>query len=346
MLPQASASDGVWEEFRRRVLAGIFIIVLLFVFSRKDAQRWTRRGILIAVLFAVALNVYELFYPLAFSAVLGRSAGLYVNPTQCGTALILGMILSIGLLHQRFRILFALVVGVGVFLTFSRAPSIGWFISVFIMTLTRQINIRRSLVISFAVLCVIVTVMMSQWETLQYQLQDNGVLNKDVLSRVALFSSSGPSLEDDSAVERKMIAEVALESIADAPFVGHGVGASRTWKYERSSHNQYLNMMVDHGVLGFFFLPILVLTITWRASGEARQISYCFSVFILFMGLFSHNLFEEKHTLMIYALLASMVLVGRTEHQGEISLSSLDPQRNNSSSPLRVQQSLRGQAVG
>lgn len=323
MLLRASSSDRVWEEFRTRVLSGLYIIVLLAIFSRKDAQRWTRRGIFIAVLFAVTLNLYELWYPLTFSSVRGRSAGLYVNPTQCGTALILGMIVSIGLLHQRYRILFALVVGVGVFVTFSRASAIAWFVSVFIMTLTRQIDIRRSLIISFGVLTVILTVLMSQWDTVQYQLQDNGVLNRDVLARIALFSPSGnTNFEDDSAVERRMIAEIALESIAEEPLVGHGVGASRTWKYERSSHNQYLNMMVDHGVLGFILLPLLVLTITWRARGEAKQMAYCFSFFILYMGLFSHNLFEEKYILTIYALLAGIVLVSRKEHNVETVLSA------------------------
>ena len=60
------------------------------IFQESSAIKLARKTLVVAVLFAVALNVYELFVPMAFSNVMGRSAGLYINPNIAGEALVLG----------------------------------------------------------------------------------------------------------------------------------------------------------------------------------------------------------------------------------------------------------------
>ena len=115
MLFQPSqSSEVVWQEFFIRLSSVFFMLLMLSVFSTEDAQRWARRSILFAVLLIIALNVYELFNPLTFSLVLGRSAAFYRNPNQCGMALIFGMIFSMGMLPQRYRVAYAILVALGV----------------------------------------------------------------------------------------------------------------------------------------------------------------------------------------------------------------------------------------
>jgi O-antigen ligase len=315
LLFQGSPSDGAWQEFRTRVLSVFFILTLLCIFSSDPAKLWGRRAILAAVLIAVGINVYELFHPLAFSRVLGRSAGLYVNSNQSGAALILGMIFSIGLLAQRYRLLFALIVSVGVFLTFSRGAITGLVVAVFTIIATGVISLRRSLVIGCFGLTVTVFVLMSQWDNLQYELEDLGVLNKDVVQRVEGFASIERADSDDSAAVRKEVADGAWEMFADQPIVGHGVAASKEWHYEAAPHNQYLSLMVDHGILGLFILPLLALAAVWRVRGEARQIGLAFTVFILFWGMLSHSILEEFDVLIMFSLLAAMAASSRLDQR-------------------------------
>ena len=313
LLCQSSQSDDVWQEFRTRILSALFLLMLLCIFSRPDAQTWARRAILVAVLAAVAINIYELFNPSTFSSVLGRSAGLYVNPTQAGAALVIGMVLSIGLLPQRLRLVFVLVVGLGIFLTFSRAAVIGWFTTVLIIFLTGQINLRRSIVIGCAVLSLAGAGLFWQWEKLQYKLESVGVLNSNVLTRVQWFNDF--ESKDFSAVEREEAAQLAWGMFADSPIVGYGVGASMDWDFEVSSHNQYLNLMVDHGILGVFILPCLILATIWRAQGETKKVGIAFAAFVIHWGFFSHNVLEERYILLAFSLVSAMALNSTVPHK-------------------------------
>jgi O-antigen ligase len=312
---QPSPSEVVWQEFQTRVLSVLFILALICVFSREGAHLWARRATLGAVLMAVAFNIYELFNPLTFSTVMGRSAGLYMNPNQCAVALILGLIIGLGLLPHRYRALFAVLVGFGVLLTLSRSAIIGWLITFLALIKTKQISLRRSILLGCTFISIALAATACQWEKIEYRLEDLGVLNANTAMRLDWFN--GMDASDFSATERKEVAEFGWEMFSNSPIVGHGVGASMDWSYERSSHNEYLNMMVDHGIVGAFILPLLVLATTWRARGEARQIGFVFSTFILYFGFFSHNILNERPVLMAFALLSSIVMSSRAATPGE-----------------------------
>jgi O-antigen ligase len=140
-------------------------------------------------------------------------------------------------------------------------------------------------------------------------LEDLGVLNKNVLARLDWFNN--PDVSDMSTTERKEVAEFGWAMFSESPVVGNGVGASVNWSREKSSHNEYLNMMVDHGIIGVFFLPILVLLAQWRARGEVKHIGFAFALFVLYLGFFSHNILIERHILMMFALLECMAVSSR-----------------------------------
>lgn len=317
-LLQPSQSEIAWQELRTRALSLAFALMLLSLFSDSEIHLWARRAIFVAVLLAIGLNVYELFNPQVFSSVIGRAAGFYVNPNQSGVALILGMILTLGLLPQRYRLLFAFAVGAGIALTFSRAAIVGWIICLLFILKTGQISLRRSLVTGFAVVCISLIAVIVQWDNIQYKLEDLGVLNSNVLGRIEWLNK--PIASDSSALGRQQVAEIALDKFADSPILGQGVGASQKLLRveggtEISSHNQYLNLMVDHGILGFFMLPLLALAVFWRARGEARRIGLVFAVFILYIGLFSHNIIEERFILLTFSLMAAMAFDSQRQQQ-------------------------------
>src|SRR5215813_7380258 len=105
---QPLQSEAAWGELRSRVYVVAFLLIGLLVFSREDVQLWARRAILFSVLVGIALNIYEFFHPATFVPVIGefkawaigRSGGLYINPNESGAALVIGMILSVGLLGR------------------------------------------------------------------------------------------------------------------------------------------------------------------------------------------------------------------------------------------------------
>src|SRR5262249_45083271 len=312
LLFDATPSDIVWQEFRTRVLSVVFVVTLLVIFSKKDAQAWARRATFVAVLVGVGLNVYELFNPTAFSSVTGRSAGFYVNPTQSAVALTVGLIISLKEVKPRFQLLFVLLTGLGVFLTFSRAGIVGCGIVLLLLLKAKQINLRRSASAALVGLIVAMVMVGWEWDSLTTKLADLNVLNSNVLNRISFFTDA--RAEDFSADERKQVAARAWEMFSESPIVGHGVGASLDWNYEQSSHNEYLNMMVDHGVFGTFILPLLVLAVVWQSSGEFKPISIVFAVYILFIGFFSHNILSERHFLIAFALVATMTKASHAHH--------------------------------
>jgi O-antigen ligase len=104
---------------------------------------------------------------------------------------------------------------------------------------------------------------------------------------------------------------------ADKPVLGHGVGASKEWRFEVATHNEYLSLMVDHGFIGFFLLPLLAVAASWRARGETRNIGIAFAVFVLFWGLFSHSILEESDVLIMFSLLSAMAVSSRRDPKCE-----------------------------
>ena len=60
----------------------LFLVLAMIVFSDIDEQRLAQKWIAGAVLLATALNIYELFNPLTFSTIPGRSSGLYSMSTR------------------------------------------------------------------------------------------------------------------------------------------------------------------------------------------------------------------------------------------------------------------------
>jgi O-antigen ligase len=228
------------------------------------------------------------------------------------------MILTLTLLPQRYRLLFVLIVGVGVLFTFSRAAIVGWIICVLIIIKTDQISLRRSLATGFAVAAISMIVITAQWDNIQYKLEDMGVLNSNVMGRLDWFNKSVAL--DSSALGRQEVAAIAFEKFADNPILGEGVGSSQRLLIveggtEISSHNQYLNLMVDHGIAGIFILPFLALALLWQARGEAKHTGFAFVAFILFIGFFSHNILEERFILLTFSLMAAMAFNSRLQHR-------------------------------
>jgi hypothetical protein len=84
----SSQSEMAWQEVRWRVLTVLELVMFLTLLAHADTNKQVRITLVAVVLLGVVLNIYELFFPLTFSPILGRSAGFYMNPTTSALALV------------------------------------------------------------------------------------------------------------------------------------------------------------------------------------------------------------------------------------------------------------------
>ena len=302
-----SRQDAVaYQEVQTRFLSVIFVLMMLFLCARPEEQRLARAAIALAVLLAVGLNVYELFNPLTFSKIPGRSSGLFENANQSGSALMLGMILSYAVVPRPLRVPFIFVTGIGIFVTFTRSAMLGWIIIVLFLAVRGRFGMRQMrgvLVVSAVVLAFLYS---PYWGELQTTLEARGSLNLSVLQRITFFSTG--SAGDDSASERRLVAEAAWRLFAQEPFTGYGTGYARNIEgFTVGTHNIYLANMLDHGIIGLFIMPSLLLATLWGQTRKTFEVAVPFVVFMTMWGFFSHNVLEERYILLAVALVASLV---------------------------------------
>lgn len=304
----SSQSDMAWQEVRWRFLAIVELIMFMALFANVELARLAKQTLVAAVLFGAAVNIYEVFVPLSTSQVLGRSAGLYMNPNQAGQALVLGMIFSVSVLPAWLRTPFILLTGIGIFPTFSRGAILQWVLAVIGLMLVGRINLKDILLPVSLCLLLVAVVLVPRWDQFLTTLDSSGVINKNVEERLDWFTDPS-GVDDYSSWERAYLAKQAWDKTAEHPFLGSGTGSSR--EVAIGAHNQYLMFMQDHGLLGVAILPLLVLAVTWGVRGKARDLAILFGCIVMVQSFISHDLLNQSEVLMLFALMAVMSSTSR-----------------------------------
>ncbi|MFO0776109.1 MAG: O-antigen ligase family protein, partial [Nitrospira sp.] len=290
-------SEMSWQEVRWRMLAIVEMLCFLALFMDAKAIRFAQRALVVVVHVGTVINVYELFVPMSFSNVSGRSAGLYVNPNTSAEALVLGMILGITALPVWFRGAFILVAGIGVFATYSRAGLIGWLIAVVGLMLGRFIGVPQLVRTGLIALLLVGVALLPKTDQILTALERAGSLNPDTRERLTwLMDPLG--VEDASSWGRKAIAQQAWERVGEHPFLGEGTGEVHTG-LDIPPHNQFLAHMIDHGVVGAMLIPLLLLALLWRAQGDNRPVVFIFSCVVLWFSFFTHQLLNNAYNLLL-----------------------------------------------
>ncbi len=299
-----------YQNMQTRLLSVIFLGLMLFILARREDEHIARVAVAWSVLLGVALNLYELFNPLTFSSIPGRSSGLYNNVNQSGAALVLGLILAYQVITPRLRIPFALLTAAGIITTFSRAAILGWVLVMLYFGVRTGFNVaqlRRVCVICVLVFGFVLSPYMGQ---LQRSLEERGTLTLDVIQRLNFISGN---TNDSSAQEREQVATTTWRLWEQHPFAGYGTGQNRQIEgFEVGAHNIYLAMMVDHGILGLFIVPGMLLAMAWGARRRDLDLVIPFVMFLSFWGFFSHNVLEERYILVAVALVGSIVCSNQT----------------------------------
>lgn len=311
ILPNSYASPLNIGNFFIEIMYLSTLAILLF-FDDKNLTI-ARTAILFVTTISIFNHILELFIPGIFYAedaitkILGRSSGFYGNSTGAGEAIILGMILSYELVPKKLKIFFLLFALLGVIPTFSRAAIAAWFIVVFILAMTQAIKKKEAITLGVIVL-ILVAIVLPIFITFLDVFLGEGAAN--ILGRLDFFSSNS-SISDGSSQSRIIVAKAAFGYFSDNPFLGAGHSFTQYWEHSISTHNLYLLHMSEFGLVGLFIYPLLIMSIIWKASGEAKKTSLAFAVFLLLIGFTSHNVLNGFHTLLAIAVMSAWAYKSR-----------------------------------
>lgn len=306
----SSQSDVAWQDVRLRFFVILIMVCFMILLWDSEAIRLARYAVAAGVLFGIAMNIYELFVPMTFSKLSGRSAGLYGDPNLTAEALVLGMIVSVTILPVWSRGLFVLAVGVGVCLTLSRSGILGWIIASGALMLLRQVRMKELLATGTAGVGLVAMLLLFRGDEFLTTLQRSGTINRDVLERLDWFMDP-TGVSDNSSWARKLLVKQAWEKIAERPWIGSGTGTSREVVYE-GTHNQYLAHMQDHGLLGAAIVPLLMVAVAWWAQGAVKPLAMIFGAVVMWQCFFTHNMLDHPPRLLLFALMAAMAWASRS----------------------------------
>lgn len=311
LLPHSYATPA---DVGGRFISTMYLFTLASLLYFDDENLSTaRKAILLVTLISISNHIYELFVPDAFYSldsikkIVGRSSGFYGNSTGAGEAIILGMILSYGLVPSPLKVPFLLFALLGVIPTFSRAAIASWFIVVFILVLTQAIKKKEAITIG-SIIFLLVAVALPIFITFLDVFLGEEAAN--VLGRLDFFSSKH-SVSDASAQSRVTIAKSGFEAFANNPLLGGGFALTYHWAHEISTHNMYLFHMAEFGIIGLFLYPLLLISLLPKATGEAKKTGLAFVTFLFIIGFTSHNVLDGFHTLLAIAVMASWAYKSR-----------------------------------
>ncbi len=293
----------------RQRLLGILVGILAYYcfISSAEALYAARRALVWVVLGSVAINFFDIMNPLTLVpadsefANLGRAAGFYINANQAGAALVLGFTLSVGVVAPRWRVAYALAVVGGVIVTLSRGALLG-LVMVFSLLFVEGRTLGRREVGTVFLAAVAAAYVV--WRVLASELESRfGIDPTLVIDRILwILDPSGRA--DFSQEERVTLLERGWMQFVVSPFYGNGIGSTELWEMRTSTHNFYVMLASDFGLLGLFTLPVVLL-----AASGMKLLSFAYAgvaLFLLFWGLLSHNILDSFPMIIAISLCAAV----------------------------------------
>jgi hypothetical protein len=278
-------STAVAELLNDRYRSIAFLLAFAVLFDDPSARRAGVLGVAAATVFASAANIAELLGLVDFARIdsplaprtIGRAAGFYINPNGAGLIIAIGLAIAVPAIRERWRLPLVVLGTLGVAATFSRGAMV--CLVILVLWLTWKNVLRGWYVIAALGLAAVIVVYAAGY------LRASGLPLPDLDSRMT--SDSG----------RVAVLLRAWEMFLEAPILGKGLGSTEDWNFIISSHNTYLNLGADHGVLGLLLVPALCYALVAR-NRDAVPLAL-----VLFLaGFFIHDLLSGRPYLFALAL--------------------------------------------
>ncbi|MDP3662685.1 MAG: O-antigen ligase family protein [Nitrosomonas sp.] len=321
------------QNWRQRFLLFLFFATCLVLVSAANFRRFVE-VLFGCALFATVSYWVDFINPFLYvSADMeqsnpGRAAGWYIDANQAGGTLVLMCIAAMPFVAMRWRVLLSLIMLIGVFPTFSRSSIVFAGLVMAVWVWRGQFSKK-----AFLALLLVIPLGVAIGSALFTQGADSGEIDsEDITNRLGFFQQMGEA-NDDSAIERRYVSELAWKIFMENP-LGLGPGKAdpgkadsvKAWGYSASTHNMYLLLLVEQGLFGgilyLAFLSIIYYKgIRLYRRGLSRQecdigmALVLVGIYFSFFGFFSHTLLREPHVVMILTFLLAAehrAIAGRT----------------------------------
>lgn len=314
----SSRSPVAQQELRIRVLSCLMLTAFLLLLSDETAARTARRAMLVSTLvLGVGLNLFEVFRPLTFSESFGRSAGFYLNPNLSATVIVAAGLLTLNEVAENWRPLVVTLLTLAILATLSRSNIVAWIPLLPLLVFTGMVRgksllLALGLTVGLAAAVLIPSGLLeAAWEVYQRS-------SSEALARIATPFQTGINAEESTGVRLEALV-LALKVFGEHPFLGAGLGATWEWAYSSRPHNMYATLLAEQGILGGLIYPAAIAAIALHSREWRRGVELA-SIFLLWSGLFSHNMLEPPALLMLFALtgrrVASEALASGTARTG------------------------------
>jgi O-antigen ligase len=215
---------------------------------------------------------------------------------------------SVGLLVLA-AILTLPLIGAAFFFSLSRGAWLGFALAVVVMTALRS---RKALLVCAISAFVLVGILILGSLSLLPSALTNRIADVPSFLGLNLFDPRAVVLTDENfgIVDRMAHWFAAWNMFSDFPYLGVGIGnygvvyplyGLRDWPHSLGhSHNFYLNMLAETGIVGFVFYSALVfsaLAFAWSVSRSTRGIWRAVALGILgaLVALSAHNFFDNLY---------------------------------------------------
>ncbi len=297
----SSQSELAEDALSESLMTSALLLGFFFLLQDQDSAHYAGKALVLVVFLSVVLNFYD-FFSAAWTKVPGRGAGMFVDPTISGKVVVMAMVASIPVIPTKHRIPYCLVAWLGIFITFSRGPWLFWIVAILGLAIGGYFSLqnRKSVVVIIATVGVIILYGIFSGIFLDFA-QDLGYQKYLTAGTISRLGGDDTAFSDLSATTRLELAKKAWQTFTEHPLLGAGLGYEREWDAAIGSHNTFLMMASQGGIVGLgVFLALLV--VLWRSADDLGKILL---VVYMFSCLTSHDNLRQPALLVFLALIAT-----------------------------------------
>lgn len=255
----------------------------------------------IVVLVVVDFLAPGTLYPVdTEGGVIGRAAGTFVNPNKAGEAILLTLLLGFPVLRRGMREVLLVIAGIGAVLTFSRAAILAWVLLWGFLALLRSVS--RVGLVALAAALIAMPAIFASLESYLGERADLAIGIENLQDRLDFFQTR--DLGDESSLERRSVLDAGVELYLANPLVGAGAMSTYVWTAGASTHNTPVLLAAEYGVVGIGLWIALVFVLWHGGYFRDRALQGAAALGVLFLSLFTHNMFDSLHWLLSFVLLS------------------------------------------
>ncbi len=315
-LKEGPSTEAIMTELINAVITLLFYFFVLILFSRSKDKviRWFLFASLICIIGSL---LYDMFVGLDAMNEDLRKGGFAGNPNIAASAMKLLGLCLIYLYRENklIRTLLLVFVVLSVFMTFSRSGMLGIVLMSFFLLLNNwkskiDINLKTvtqafiKIVLSFVL---IYTVLLTATNYLKKEIPEFGM--GDAAKRIDMLlgraSSTTGTRDDQGKYGRKGLLKIYINKFRENPF-GYGTGhTSDKLINVKDTHNFYLKMAVNYGIIGLVILLMFFFISAKRSIQYDNYYYLIFTIVIMAECIASHNVLQERPTLIALAFFDS-----------------------------------------